>query len=150
MFRISTFIIFSITARRWSPGQLRPLKEIWSSTLRWTFFKVLYFIPIHLYIEEKKTTDEDLKYFTPMLWQSLHAMEGHVMIKFLPTILNQLVRVLTTTSYEDVAVNTTRWERKTENITKKIKNHHETVKSLSWIQRVPKHVYTYKRRRNLY
>ncbi|KAF7711080.1 dedicator of cytokinesis protein 9 isoform X8 [Silurus meridionalis] len=40
--------------------------------------------------------------------KSLHAMEGHVMIKFLPTILNQLVRVLTTTSQEDVAVNTTR------------------------------------------
>ncbi|GAA6089969.1 dedicator of cytokinesis protein 9 isoform X2, partial [Tachysurus ichikawai] len=40
--------------------------------------------------------------------KSLHAMEGHVMIKFLPTILNQLVRVLTTTSHEDVAVNTTR------------------------------------------
>ncbi|KAM9482210.1 dedicator of cytokinesis protein 9 isoform 2-T2 [Clarias gariepinus] len=40
--------------------------------------------------------------------KSLHAMEGHVMIKFLPTILNQLVRVLTTTNHEDVAVNTTR------------------------------------------
>ncbi|XP_053540067.1 dedicator of cytokinesis protein 9 isoform X7 [Ictalurus punctatus] len=40
--------------------------------------------------------------------KSLHAMEGHVMIKFLPTILNQLVHVLTTTSHEDVAVNTTR------------------------------------------
>uniref|UniRef100_A0A8B9KKM8 Dedicator of cytokinesis 9b n=1 Tax=Astyanax mexicanus TaxID=7994 RepID=A0A8B9KKM8_ASTMX len=39
---------------------------------------------------------------------SLHAMESHVMINFLPTILNQLVRVLTTTSHEDVAVNTTR------------------------------------------
>ncbi|TTI92372.1 Dedicator of cytokinesis protein 9 [Bagarius yarrelli] len=38
--------------------------------------------------------------------KSLHAMEGHVMIKFLPTILNQLVHVLTTTCYEDVAVNT--------------------------------------------
>ncbi|KAA0713247.1 Dedicator of cytokinesis protein 9 [Triplophysa tibetana] len=40
--------------------------------------------------------------------KSLHAMEGHVMIKFLPTILNQLVHVLTSTSNEDVAVNTTR------------------------------------------
>uniref|UniRef100_A0A8B9RET0 Dedicator of cytokinesis 9b n=1 Tax=Astyanax mexicanus TaxID=7994 RepID=A0A8B9RET0_ASTMX len=40
--------------------------------------------------------------------KSLHAMESHVMINFLPTILNQLVRVLTTTSHEDVAVNTTR------------------------------------------
>ncbi|XP_072539771.1 dedicator of cytokinesis protein 9 isoform X7 [Salminus brasiliensis] len=40
--------------------------------------------------------------------KSLHAMEGHVMINFLPTILNQLVHVLTTTSHEDVAVNTTR------------------------------------------
>ncbi|XP_051562167.1 dedicator of cytokinesis protein 9-like isoform X2 [Myxocyprinus asiaticus] len=40
--------------------------------------------------------------------KSLHAMEGHVMIKFLPTILNQLVCVLTSTSNEDVAVNTTR------------------------------------------
>uniref|UniRef100_A0AAR2KM53 Dedicator of cytokinesis 9b n=1 Tax=Pygocentrus nattereri TaxID=42514 RepID=A0AAR2KM53_PYGNA len=40
--------------------------------------------------------------------KSLHAMEGHVMINFLPTILNQLVRVLTTTNHEDVAVNTTR------------------------------------------
>lgn len=40
--------------------------------------------------------------------QSLHAMEGHVMINFLPTILNQLVHVLTSASNEDVAVNTTR------------------------------------------
>ncbi|XP_058258113.1 dedicator of cytokinesis protein 9 isoform X2 [Hemibagrus wyckioides] len=40
--------------------------------------------------------------------KSLHAMEGHVMIKFLPTILNQLVRVLTTTSHEEVVMNTTR------------------------------------------
>lgn len=32
------------------------------------------------------------------------------MIKFLPTILNQLVRVLTTTIHEEVAMNTTRWE----------------------------------------
>lgn len=35
-------------------------------------------------------------------------MEGHVMINFLPTILNQLVYVLTSASNEDVAVNTTR------------------------------------------
>ncbi|XP_041128635.1 dedicator of cytokinesis protein 9-like isoform X3 [Polyodon spathula] len=40
--------------------------------------------------------------------KSLHAMEGHVMIKFLPTILNQLFRVLTRATQEDVAVNVTR------------------------------------------
>ncbi|XP_025064396.1 dedicator of cytokinesis protein 9 isoform X2 [Alligator sinensis] len=40
--------------------------------------------------------------------KSLHAMEGHVMIAFLPTILNQLFRVLTRTSQEEVAVNVTR------------------------------------------
>ncbi|XP_070400085.1 dedicator of cytokinesis protein 9 isoform X6 [Nothobranchius furzeri] len=40
--------------------------------------------------------------------KSLHAMEGHVMIKFLPTILNQLFRVLTSNTQEDVAVNVTR------------------------------------------
>uniref|UniRef100_A0A8C5LWK2 Dedicator of cytokinesis 9 n=1 Tax=Leptobrachium leishanense TaxID=445787 RepID=A0A8C5LWK2_9ANUR len=40
--------------------------------------------------------------------KSLHAMEGHVMITFLPTILNQMCRVLTRTSQEDVAVNVTR------------------------------------------
>ncbi|XP_054644016.1 dedicator of cytokinesis protein 9 isoform X4 [Dunckerocampus dactyliophorus] len=40
--------------------------------------------------------------------KSLHAMESHVMIKFLPTILNQLFRVLTSASQEDVAVNVTR------------------------------------------
>ncbi|KAF5890555.1 dedicator of cytokinesis protein 9-like isoform X5, partial [Clarias magur] len=51
-----------------------------------------------------QATEGDLVKFL----KSLHAMEGHVMIKFLPTILNQLVRVLTTTSHEDVAVNTTR------------------------------------------
>uniref|UniRef100_A0A673L5T1 Dedicator of cytokinesis protein 9-like n=1 Tax=Sinocyclocheilus rhinocerous TaxID=307959 RepID=A0A673L5T1_9TELE len=44
----------------------------------------------------------------PINPQSLHAMEGHVMINFLPTILNQLVHVLTSASNEDVAVNTTR------------------------------------------
>ncbi|EDL00611.1 mCG114129, isoform CRA_a [Mus musculus] len=40
--------------------------------------------------------------------QSLHAMEGHVMIAFLPTILNQLFRVLTRATQEEVAVNVTR------------------------------------------
>ncbi|KAL1268290.1 hypothetical protein QQF64_033653, partial [Cirrhinus molitorella] len=40
--------------------------------------------------------------------KSLHAMEAHVMVKFLPTILNQLFRVLTISSQEDVAVNVTR------------------------------------------
>ncbi|XP_062853748.1 dedicator of cytokinesis protein 9 [Trichomycterus rosablanca] len=40
--------------------------------------------------------------------KSLHAMESHMMINFLPTILNQLVWVLTTASHEEVAVNTTR------------------------------------------
>lgn len=40
--------------------------------------------------------------------KSLHAMEAHVMVKFLPTILNQLFRVLIISSQEDVAVNVTR------------------------------------------
>ncbi|XP_047211342.1 dedicator of cytokinesis protein 9-like isoform X6 [Girardinichthys multiradiatus] len=40
--------------------------------------------------------------------KSLHAMEGHVMVNFLPTILNQLFCVLTTATHEDVAVNVTR------------------------------------------
>ncbi|ERE91633.1 dedicator of cytokinesis protein 9 [Cricetulus griseus] len=39
---------------------------------------------------------------------SLHAMEGHVVIAFLPTILNQLFRVLTRATQEEVAVNVTR------------------------------------------
>ncbi|KAJ3592631.1 hypothetical protein NHX12_007758, partial [Muraenolepis orangiensis] len=40
--------------------------------------------------------------------KSLHAMESHVMIKFLPTVLNQLFRVLTGAATEEVAVNVTR------------------------------------------
>uniref|UniRef100_A0A671RTF6 Dedicator of cytokinesis protein 9-like n=1 Tax=Sinocyclocheilus anshuiensis TaxID=1608454 RepID=A0A671RTF6_9TELE len=40
--------------------------------------------------------------------KSLHAMEAHVMVKFLPTILNQLFRVLTISGQDDVAVNVTR------------------------------------------
>ncbi|CAI5771863.1 of cytokinesis 9 isoform X23 [Podarcis lilfordi] len=40
--------------------------------------------------------------------KSLHAMEGYVMIAFLPTILNQLFRVLTRANQEEVAVNVTR------------------------------------------
>ncbi|XP_074819032.1 dedicator of cytokinesis protein 9 isoform X5 [Natator depressus] len=40
--------------------------------------------------------------------KSLHAMESHVMIAFLPTILNQLFRVLTRTTQEEVTVNVTR------------------------------------------
>ncbi|KAF4109275.1 hypothetical protein G5714_010348 [Onychostoma macrolepis] len=40
--------------------------------------------------------------------KSLHAMEAHVMVKFLPTILNQLFRVLIISSQDDVAVNVTR------------------------------------------
>lgn len=35
-------------------------------------------------------------------------MEGHVMVNFLPTILNQLFCVLTRATQEDVAVNVTR------------------------------------------
>lgn len=35
-------------------------------------------------------------------------MEGHVMVNFLPTILNQLFCVLTKATQEDVAVNVTR------------------------------------------
>uniref|UniRef100_A0A4W5PH72 Dedicator of cytokinesis 9 n=1 Tax=Hucho hucho TaxID=62062 RepID=A0A4W5PH72_9TELE len=37
--------------------------------------------------------------------KSLHAMESHVMVKFLPTTLNQLFRVLTSATHEEVAVN---------------------------------------------
>ncbi|XP_056610167.1 dedicator of cytokinesis protein 9 isoform X2 [Triplophysa dalaica] len=40
--------------------------------------------------------------------KSLHAMEAHVMVKFLPTVLNQLFRVLIISSLDDVAVNVTR------------------------------------------
>ncbi|RVE75246.1 hypothetical protein OJAV_G00015200 [Oryzias javanicus] len=40
--------------------------------------------------------------------KSLHAMEGHVMVNFLPTILNQLFCVLTRATHEDVAVNVTK------------------------------------------
>ncbi|XP_064184043.1 dedicator of cytokinesis protein 9-like isoform X6 [Anguilla rostrata] len=40
--------------------------------------------------------------------KSLHAMESHVMINFLPTVLNQLFCVLTSATQEDVAVNVTR------------------------------------------
>ncbi|XP_062373625.1 dedicator of cytokinesis protein 9-like isoform X2 [Sardina pilchardus] len=40
--------------------------------------------------------------------KSLHAMQGHVMINFLPTILNQLFHVLTSATHEEVAVNVTR------------------------------------------
>ncbi|XP_069495926.1 dedicator of cytokinesis protein 9 isoform X3 [Ambystoma mexicanum] len=40
--------------------------------------------------------------------KSLHAMEGHVMIAFLPTILNQMFRVLTRATQEEIAVNVTR------------------------------------------
>ncbi|XP_053311314.1 dedicator of cytokinesis protein 9 isoform X6 [Spea bombifrons] len=40
--------------------------------------------------------------------KSLHAMEGHVMIAFLPTILNHMCRVLTRATQEEVAVNVTR------------------------------------------
>lgn len=44
----------------------------------------------------------------PLPCQSLHAMESHVMIRFLPTVLNQLFRVLTGATNEEVAVNVTR------------------------------------------
>lgn len=48
--------------------------------------------------------------------QSLHAMESHVMIKFLPTTLNQLFRVLTSATQEDVAVNVTRQDSLTQSL----------------------------------
>uniref|UniRef100_A0A8D2NKH1 Dedicator of cytokinesis 9 n=1 Tax=Zonotrichia albicollis TaxID=44394 RepID=A0A8D2NKH1_ZONAL len=46
--------------------------------------------------------------YTQVSYKSLHAMEGHVMIAFLPTVLNQLFRVLTRATQEEVAVNVTR------------------------------------------
>ena len=46
--------------------------------------------------------------FTLCSPQSLHAMESHVMVKFLPTTLNQLFRVLTCAMHEEVAVNVAR------------------------------------------
>uniref|UniRef100_A0A665XCN8 Dedicator of cytokinesis 9 n=1 Tax=Echeneis naucrates TaxID=173247 RepID=A0A665XCN8_ECHNA len=49
-----------------------------------------------------------VKTLASSLYSSLHAMESHVMIKFLPTTLNQLFRVLTSATQEDVAVNVTR------------------------------------------
>ncbi|XP_056157186.1 dedicator of cytokinesis protein 9-like [Lampris incognitus] len=52
---------------------------------------------------ESASEGELIKYL-----KSLHAMEGHVMVNFLPTILNQLFRVLTRATHEDVAVNVTR------------------------------------------
>ncbi|XP_034072743.1 dedicator of cytokinesis protein 9 isoform X7 [Gymnodraco acuticeps] len=54
-------------------------------------------------ISEQASEGELVKYL-----KSLHAMEGHVMVNFLPTILNQLFCVLTRATHEDVAVNMTR------------------------------------------
>ncbi|XP_054915051.1 dedicator of cytokinesis protein 9-like isoform X2 [Poeciliopsis prolifica] len=54
-------------------------------------------------MSEQASEGELIKYL-----KSLHAMEGHVMVNFLPTILNQLFRVLTRATHEDVAVNVTR------------------------------------------
>uniref|UniRef100_A0A8C5HF45 Dedicator of cytokinesis protein 9-like n=1 Tax=Gouania willdenowi TaxID=441366 RepID=A0A8C5HF45_GOUWI len=54
-------------------------------------------------MSEQASDGELVKYL-----KSLHAMEGHVMVNFLPTILNQLFCVLTRATYEDVAVNVTR------------------------------------------
>ncbi|XP_076004947.1 dedicator of cytokinesis protein 9 isoform X2 [Genypterus blacodes] len=54
-------------------------------------------------MSEQASEGELVKYL-----KSLHAMEGHVMVNFLPTILNQLFCVLTRTTHEEVAVNVTR------------------------------------------
>ncbi|XP_047432549.1 dedicator of cytokinesis protein 9-like isoform X9 [Mugil cephalus] len=54
-------------------------------------------------VSEQASEGELVKYL-----KSLHAMEGHVMVNFLPTILNQLFCVLTRATHEDVAVNVTR------------------------------------------
>ncbi|CAN0290885.1 unnamed protein product [Lampetra fluviatilis] len=40
--------------------------------------------------------------------KSLHAVESHVMVAFLPTLLNQLFHVLTHATHSDVAINATR------------------------------------------
>ncbi|KAM9327750.1 dedicator of cytokinesis protein 9-like [Pholidichthys leucotaenia] len=54
-------------------------------------------------MSEQASEGELVKYL-----KSLHATEGHVMVNFLPTILNQLFCVLTRATHEDVAVNVTR------------------------------------------
>uniref|UniRef100_A0A8C2CN49 Dedicator of cytokinesis 9b n=1 Tax=Cyprinus carpio TaxID=7962 RepID=A0A8C2CN49_CYPCA len=67
----------------------------------------LFKVSTHL-VSTIYTQDQHLHNFFHHFQENLHAMEGHVMINFLPTILNQLVHVLTSASNEDVAVNTTR------------------------------------------
>uniref|UniRef100_A0A8C5F4M4 Dedicator of cytokinesis 9b n=1 Tax=Gadus morhua TaxID=8049 RepID=A0A8C5F4M4_GADMO len=52
---------------------------------------------------EQASEGELVKYL-----KSLHAMEGHVMVNFLSTVLHQLFRVLTRAKMEEVAVNVTR------------------------------------------
>ncbi|XP_034032698.1 dedicator of cytokinesis protein 9 isoform X8 [Thalassophryne amazonica] len=54
-------------------------------------------------MSEQASEGELVKYL-----KSLHAMEGHVMVNYLPTMLNQLFSVLTRATHEDVAVNVTR------------------------------------------
>ncbi|XP_058510531.1 dedicator of cytokinesis protein 9 isoform X3 [Solea solea] len=54
-------------------------------------------------VSEQASEGELVKYL-----KSLHAMEGHVMVNFLPTVLNQLFSVLTRATHEDVVVNVTR------------------------------------------
>ncbi|XP_027867128.1 dedicator of cytokinesis protein 9-like isoform X8 [Xiphophorus couchianus] len=54
-------------------------------------------------MSEQASEGELIKYL-----KSLHAMEGHVMVNFLPTILNQLFCILTRATHEDVAINVTR------------------------------------------
>ncbi|XP_037552296.1 dedicator of cytokinesis protein 9 [Nematolebias whitei] len=54
-------------------------------------------------VSEQASEGDLVKYL-----KSLHAMEGHVMVNFLPTVLNQLFCVLTRATHEDVAVNVTR------------------------------------------
>ncbi|XP_076152864.1 dedicator of cytokinesis protein 9 [Alosa pseudoharengus] len=57
----------------------------------------------HMEISPQASDGELVKFL-----KSLHAMQGHVMINFLPTILNQLFHVLTSATHEEVAVNVTR------------------------------------------
>lgn len=58
-------------------------------------------------------------------------MEGHVMVNFLPTILNQLFCVLTRATQEDVAVNVTRQATHTHLHTDTHAVHHMCMKFLA-------------------
>ncbi|XP_028834946.1 dedicator of cytokinesis protein 9-like isoform X4 [Denticeps clupeoides] len=95
------------TEVKWVDGG-KPLFRVYTHLVSTVYTRDQHLHNFFLYCKTLEISGQAVEGDLVKYLKSLHAMEGHVMISFLPTILNLLFRVLTSDVLEDVAVNVTR------------------------------------------